>query len=526
MFSIITSIATLTFIFLCVSLLIFSFFAYIHYSHEQEINFPGNKLLMVSIVMSVFFSILIFIIVCFDILNEGCTYDKFSIDIDFDMRTIWRTALFFSVFFFLLNIFWLRYYNYDNPHREDKTDIEQSVRIKTSLVHLVKYGVGIFLTVVFLSFVYGGKVRMNFDAQVYLPDTLIFSDLRRDTHSMIINRTTYITRVIPKWHVILTSPFIFYGSFLLFIVGGFGMATVPVSFITFWFKRPSKPNAENMVISDMIILKETQKNIEQLKDLIEAQSELEELRQSENVDKEVIRTKIENHNIEVIQCQEQLINLEDLMSSRKRKNNILDENPLKYLFFLLFGLFSGLVSIVIVAHSTLSFIGVNSVLEAPLFFLYNLNIFYPLLFFMFITLYMLFCTIKGYEKLSEIFPHKFGHNQMKTNRTWMDTFLIIANLSIPTSWAIVGFFLKFSSNFFAFTHVNKFLKLYVLNVTYIKVFFSYGVFNAVFLFSFMLGIVITCSTSITTEELDRRIEDTKEHLKFNQFQFQKTKRVA
>jgi hypothetical protein len=398
-------------------------------------------------------------------------------------------------------------------------------RIQYSLTYILKYGSIILGSVLFTSYIYGGKVAVSFITQSYTPETLIFSELKRDTSTYIIRETIYKTSLYPKGHVILFSPFIFYGSLLLFILGGFGMATVPVSFIALWFKRPEKPNAENMVVSDMIIRKDTEIGINKLKNLIEKQEQIEEMRQEEDYDKKAVKTKIENHNISIIQVQEMLIQLEELMSSRKKKHNIIDENPLKYLFFLFFGIFSGVISIIIIFHTSLSFFGIHVALEKIFFFLHNSNILFPLFFFVFISIYLLFCTIKGYEKLSELFPQILGHNQMTLNRTWIDTFFIIANIFIPVSWAIICFFLKFCPNFFSFTHASKLLKLFVLNVGYIKTCLDYGIFNSLFVFSFFAGLIITCSTSITKEELDKRIIETKENLKRNQFSYYQNNKI-
>ena len=516
-------IVILTFILLCIAILLFSVYAYIFYSHEKESSFPGSRGAVVNIILSIFCSFFIFTLLPLDWINEAhLNKSNKESHSPLSISNCWAILSISSIFLFLANIFWKKYYNYKNPYRPDKNDPEIGKRVKESLLEMLKYGAILSFLIIFASFVYGGKVQLTYSISMYKPDMLTFSNLSRVAFSDQIVDYDIKSNFTPGWKVILSSPFIFYGTFMLFIIGGFGMATVPVGFIASWVKRPQKPNAENMVISDLIILKETEKGINKLKDLIQAQEDLEEIRREGYESEEIITTKIENIDIETIHCQEMLIKLEELLHTQKRKNNPLKENPLKYLSYLLFGIFSAVVSIIIVVHTILSAFHIHNCLENVFYFLLKQNLLFPHMLLMFLSVYMLFCTIKGYEKLSELFPHTFGHNQMQLNRTWIDTFLIIANIFIPSSWAILAYFLRFTPQFFNLTSAATFISRFVLNVQYIKIFFSFRILHGLLVICFMLGIVLNCSLSITVEELDQRVYEAKESMKYHQLESQKS----
>jgi hypothetical protein len=517
-------VVALTFLFICISTLIFSIYAYIFFSHEKESPFPGIPGAVANIILSIFVSLNIFVVLPLDWINMK-ELDLTSGAIDIKLLEIWWWLLIISILLFLGNIFWRKYYNYDNPHRENLKDQEIKVRIKASVLEMFKFGIVLTVVLFFVTYVYGGSIKLPYHVTVTRPDVLIFSNLKRELVSEQTSQHLHISNLMPGWNSFIAAPFIFYGTLLLFIIGGFGMATVPISFIASYFKKPKKPNAENMVISDILILKDTEKGIRKLKNLIMSQEELEEIKKEGLEEKKIIKTKIENINIEIIQCQEMLIQLEDLMSARMRKHNVINENPLKYLFNLIFGIFSTFISFTIIIHTILSAFKIHVVLENIYFFLYSLSSLYSMFFFVFLSMYMLFCTIKGYEKLSEIFPQKFGHNQMKMNRTWIDTFLVIANIFIPSSWAILAYNLRFVPQFFNMTSASTFIYRFVMNIMYIKIFFRFRIIHVVLVLCFLLGLVITCSTSITTDYLDQRIEETKENLKYQQLEYYRNNKL-
>ena len=518
---IITVISLLIFLVLCLAMLLISFYVYVIYSHEHEFFFPGLKGAIVSIVFSIFTSLMTLMVVPLDYMSGQSANTNEDYGLSLDMQIIWKVNIVLSMILFISNWFFFVYYRYNNPFRENEDDLELKVRIKHSITY-VGYYLGIITCVLLpMTFVYGARVIVPYKSQIYTPDSLIFSDNTREISSfrgMIFYNTIPTT---PIFVVAFATPLVFYGSFVLYFIGGFGMATVPVNLFAMWFRRPKKPDAEDMVMCDIILKEATEEGINKLKDLMETKEEIKELRTDPDHDKAALNRKIETLENEVVSCQKLLLGYEKMRETKATQHNFLEENPLKYLLALVMGVITSVVSVCILIHSILSVVNRYFFLENFFNFLNDLNMVYAMLAYLLMSFYLLFCCLKGYEKLSYLLPNHLGYNEMEYNRTWVDTWLLVVNILIPSSWAVIAYFLRLCPNFFSFMYASRLVKMYVLKVEYTRFFYRLNIFTAIFLFSFIIGVVVNFSSSITAKELFRKMEETKNAMKTNQLKFQK-----
>jgi LMBR1 domain-containing protein 1 len=428
------------------------------------------------------------------------------------MDLLWKLVLVSSVLAFLANLFWLIYYRYSNPFNPNKTDFELKARIIKGLKKVFIYGGIAALILIPASFIYGARVRITYHVQTATPDQFFFSQ-NQESAEIDNQEDNFTSRYAPSRSVGFTTPMVFYGSFLLYFIGAFGMATLPLSLIMAWMKRPRQPEADEIVMSKLILKEETNESIKKLKKLIQQKEEIEKMNMNENHDKVTIRTKIAQYQKDLLISQENLIRFEKMRTTKQRRHDILEENPLKYVASLIAGIISIFLSLSLITHSVLMMFNKPIVLESIFGGLQSMGMVTAILGYVIISFYLLFCILKGFEDLSFMFPQYLGYNQMKMNRTWMDTWLIIANILIPGSWAVTAYFLKSLPFFLSFLRGGQLMNSFVTKIEYIRPFYKYNIFLGFMVIFFILGIAIKLSGSGSQEELLMRLKNVKEDLK-------------
>ena len=508
------------FIVLSIGVLITSLYVYVFYSHEKEKKFRGLKSMISSIILSIFLSFMCIMLVPFDMLSDFKSESPTTWGLHFNMDLIWKLVMIVSVLTFVANFFWLNYYRYSNPFSPDKNDFEFKARILYAFKQIFIYGGMAVLVLIPASLFYGARVRITYSIQTATPEQFLFS--QNHGPAEIDNLTDAITsRYAPSRSVAFTAPIVAYGSFLLYLIGAFGMATLPLSLITVWMKRPRQPEPDEIVMSKLILKEETIDSIKLLKDLIKKKEEIEKMNANPNHDKITVQTKIGQYQKELLICQENLIRYEKMRTTKQRRHDILEENPLNYLAALIAGCFSVVLSMILITHTILIMFNKYVVLETFYGMLQRVGMVTAIIGYVVMSFYLLFCILKGYEQLSFLFPQFLGYNQMKINRTWIDTWLIIANILIPGSWAVTAYFLKATPYFLSFLRGGQLMNSFVTKVEYIRPFYKYNIFYGVMVISFILGLAINLSGSLRKEELLFRLEDVKQNLKTRQIEKRK-----
>ena len=508
----------LCFIILSAGVLVTSLYVYVLFSHEKEKTFRGYKFAIAGIITSIFISFMCIMLVPFDILSDYKTSSHSTWGLHFNMDTIWKVIMIMSVITFLMNLFWLSYYRYSNSFSADQTDFELKNRIVAGLKRVFMVAGIAILIIIPLSYVAGGRVRITYKIQSASLEQLLFA--QNNGPGNINNEQALMTSMYrPSRSIAMTAPIVAYGSFLLYIIGAFGMAVLPFSLIRIWLKRPMKPKADEMVMSKIILREETLEAIKKLREIIETKSEIEKMNADPNHDKYTVNSKIRNYQKELLECQDNLIKYEQMRTTNQRRHNILNENPLKYYGCFIAGLFSIFFSTLIVLHSFFMIFGYFGVLEGYFNTLQKVGMIPAIVGYILISFYLLSCIVKGYESLSYIMPQYLGYNQMKYNRTWMDTWIIVVNILLPGAWAVMAFFLQAAPNFLSFLRGGQIMSNFVTKIEYIRPFFKYHIFHWVLLTFFFVSIALNISVGLGDEELDLRIAETKGGLKNRQIRY-------
>jgi hypothetical protein len=305
------------------------------------------------------------------------------------------------------------------------------------------------------------------------------------------------------------------------VVGAIGMAALPMSLIGVWFKRPKEPKPDEMVVSKIILKEDTLQVINKLQLLIKNKKEIEKMLVGPDGDKQVINAKKQNYQKGILECQERLIKHEYMRTTNQRRHQIETENPLKYFAALIFGVLGGLLSLLVVVQTVLIPFKEFVVLESLFSYLKHTNLVLAIAMYILISIYLNFCILKGFEVLSFLMPEYLGYNQIKANKTWLDTWIIITNILIPGSWAVMIYFLKATPYFLSFLRGGQIMNNFVTKIEYLRPFYKYYIFNALMVIFFVVGIALYFSIGSRKEQLDEKIAEVKQSLKNNQLEFQK-----
>ena len=473
-----------------------SFLIYTYYAHDQEKPFPGSRYAIGCVVFSLFMSLFNIMIIPFDFITGDKLSNPNSIGIDIDIDYVFAFSIILSLLSFVLNFYWLKYYRYFNPYNENPEDMEIDKRRKFAYIFIGKMIGGCFAIILPMSFIYGARMKLGFTLVTHLPNKLRFSEVGSSENIIYGHFEKHSAIFTPALLNSLLAPLVFVGGFVFYIIGGFGMATVPLKFFTIWVKRPKVPDPEDMVTSDIILREMTEKSIDALKQIMETQEEIDEARQMPGHDVGALRIKIDTLMREKVAVQKDLVLFEEIYEIKKKNHNILDENPLKYLAALVTAIFSLIFSIILIAHALLSMFDKFFILEGILFKLHHLNIIYGIVAYLIISFYSLFVVLQGYESLCQSFPDYLGYNQMHPDRTWLDTWMIVSNLLMTSSIIILSYNVKYCPNFFAFTYSSRFLKIHTLNIEYNKILFDYKILKTFHLLAFFIGIILNSSKGI------------------------------
>ena len=275
---------------------------------------------MMCVIFGVFVSIFNLLILPLDFVTGDKSENPYSIGIEIDTESLLAISIFLSLLSCILNFFFLKYYRYHNPYNHDKEDLEIDNRIIHSAKFVGKF-VGISLVLIIpLTFIYGGRLELDYIKQIVLPNKLKFSEIGSSPIKIFTRQTIYSAVFTPAFLNVLLGPLILVGGFVFYIIGGYGLATVPLKFFTIWVKRPKKPDPEDMVMSDIILREMSEKSIELLKEIIEKQEEVDEIRLEPDHDKNAMNIKIDTLLQEIITVQKELVLFEEIYEIKKKKS--------------------------------------------------------------------------------------------------------------------------------------------------------------------------------------------------------------
>ena len=210
----------------------------------------------------------------------------------------------------------------------------------------------------------------------------------------------------------LIIPLAIFGSFFFSVFGGAGLALFPIKLISKYIYRPKKPNAEEYVLAKKVLLKMSQELIEKGQTAYDNKMNIQQNKQLYKIQKKILQKKLVK---QIKMLQKKLIKFKELVQIFRQQDNILDQNPLLYIFYLVCGIFFLIVSCIFFIHTILSLKGFYIILEKIFLYLTQFNLLVGLGFFMVINVYIGMAIIQGYMQLSSALSWIVGGRPFKLN---------------------------------------------------------------------------------------------------------------
>ena len=349
------------------------------------------------------------------------------------------------------------------------------------------------------------QLFFNSDEEISIEDVCI-GNLEDKSVTLKVNVIIYSMAVL---------TFFSWAVFALF--GGIGLAAVPMDFFISFRNRPK--TLKNADVQ------------ERKKDLFEEIEELEKLGQEvtdmemSGAQKKYFFTptkrkynRIKNEFVSrfaLVQKEFDLLN----------KNNYLENNIAVVFYYLLIPL--GILTTILTILWLIQFIcsyfyilkGVKDrrpgypFLSYMLIFFQDHDVsFLSFLFFGILTLYLLFCIIKGNFKFGVRFLCCWSVHPMEKGKTYMNSFLFNISLILLGSMAITQFVSDCLSDYVAFTDIDTLFNTLIKNLKFFKYFYRYYVFQYILFGIFILSLIyLICKPKDEPDPLNQKFIDRKKN---------------
>ena len=313
-------------------------------------------------------------------------------------------------------------------------------------------------------------------------------DFSKINCEVIINNESVELNVNIIVYSMAVLTFISWIVFALF--GGIGLASVPLDFFVSFKSRPKILTSESVKRRKKILYDE----------ICELRQKGEELNEME--------TKGDNKKFFLSGARRKYNRLKNEFVSRfslakkefdmLSKNNLIGENCSAVFYYLLIplGVLSTILSLLWLIQFICSYFyilkdgrpGYPFLSLMLIYFQDNDVSFLSFLFFSILTLYLLFCVIKGNFQFGVRILCCWAVHPMEKGKTYMNSFLFNISLVLLGSMAITQFVTDCLSDYVAFTDVDTLFNTLIKNLKFFKYFYRNHVFQYIFFGVFILSL--------------------------------------
>ena len=307
-------------------------------------------------------------------------------------------------------------------------------------------------------------------------------NLKRSEESVELN-----VNIIVYSMAILT--FISWIVFALF--GGIGLATVPLDFFVSFKSRPKILTSNDVKTRKRILYDE----IVELRQLADELKDLEATGAPKKFFLSAPRRKYNRLKNEFV-SRFSLVKKEFEILN---KNNYIGENCSAVFYFLLIplGFLSTILSLLWIIQFGCSYFSIHKdgrpgypFLSLMLIYFQDHDIsFLSFLFFSILTLYLLFCVIKGNFQFGVRILCCWAVHPMEKGKTYMNSFLFNISLILLGSMAITQFVTDCLCDYVAFTDVDTLFNTLIKNLKFFKIFYIINLFKNLFLCLFYIFLI-------------------------------------
>ena len=323
-----------------------------------------------------------------------------------------------------------------------------------------------------------GKIVFDLDKIISIPD--IKCGIKRDDESLELNVNIII-------YAMAVLTFISWIIFALF--GGIGLASVPLDFFVSFKSRPRIITNDSIrdrkkILFDEIV--ELRKMGDQLKELEDKGAAKKFFWSKEK--REYNRLKNEfTSRFSLAKKEFDILN----------KNNYIGENCAAVFYYLLIplGILSTILSLLWLIQFICSYFYIHKdgrpgypFLSLMLIYFQDHDIsFLSFFFFSLLTLYLLFCVLKGNFQFGVRIFCCWAVHPMEKGKTYMNSFLFNISLVLLGSMAVTQFVSDCLCDYVAFTDIDALFNTLIKNLIFFKYFYRNHVFQYIFFGIFVLS---------------------------------------
>lgn len=334
-----------------------------------------------------------------------------------------------------------------------------------------------------------GQLKLSEDTTVFVPVMSTFSRTYSAATALIL---------------CLLTPVVLVGSIAFGVFGGAGMALLPLELITSYFNQPTKPSAEEYVLAKRIMIQSSERLIAKIRESYDIRRDLD-LNPIANPVEKKMKMKILNDKVNEMKLE--LAEYEEVFLVFKAQDNIIDNNPLVYLAYLIIGIIFFLISILILVHTFLALKGFYIILDNTFNFLADVGSILALLVFLIVSIYVGLAILKASIRLSGLIGRILGFLPFKLNATWTDTFLMNNQILIYSLIGMVMYFVSFCPRFFRFMASVVIFAQVISKVSFVNAIFAYNIPQYIFMLFFVIGLVLLVFSQSPKALLDEKIKE-------------------
>ena len=453
-----------------------AFYIFLVFSNKQEVPTPGIKMIRFQIILSLAYLLYLPFLFILDFLSKG-ELKSLEFYFNYQMPKFTRDVFMVTTFIIFLNHCMLKIYSCKKKTLKSK--------ILTGMINPL-----IWLTVYFASVyvIYSGIQKVDTSANMISIQVTNF--IKSESNRHYLNPPLEENLIFSENITLFSSfciPLLLLGLFANSIFFGSATGFFPLRLIDSYFYRPTLPDPEDHVLAKRYLLSET-KNIAEKGKMIYALRH--EIMINVEGDPKKIALKKRILKSKMLELKDIVYEYKEICQYYDDVENILERNPLKDLSVLIIGIVISLISLLLVAHVTLSIKDKRFILEGFLEFLFERSSLYLYSFILLISYYLIIGVFLSIFQFSSMFAF-LDFYPVEINKTWTDTFLI--NLNITTI-AYIGFLSMINTSapiFFSFLRFNVFFIRFAVNIKYISYLFKFKVGRYLFILFFFTAVFIS-----------------------------------
>jgi LMBR1 domain-containing protein 1 len=193
----------------------------------------------------------------------------------------------------------------------------------------------------------------------------------------------------------------------------------------------------------------------------------------------------------------------------KKEDNIVDNNPLVYLCFLLVGLFFLMFSLLFIAHTVLSTQGFYIIIESVFSGVASLSTVLSLFVFIIFNVFVGLAIVNGSFQMLKPLGSLLGIKPMKLNQTWTNTFLTNNNIMMCAMIGSIIYFMKYCPNYFRFLKAELQFNKLVIRLSVVDPIYAYNIPEYAFLLFAIVALFVMMFEKSPKAIMAQRVEEEK-----------------